>query len=82
MRKRKPYLSQTVRVGLGDLARRVTPETPEEFQAIRWISSFLTHHAALTSRPLDGAGRAHLSPEPPAVVQATAGRETKQETTP
>ena len=80
MRKR-PYISRSVRVGLGDIARRIAPETPEEFHAIRWISSFLTHHAALTSRPLDGAGRAHLSPEPPAVVQATAGRET-QETTP
>lgn len=80
MRKR-PYISRSVRVGLNDIARRIAPETPEEFHAIRWISSFLTHHAALTSRPLDGAGRAHLSPEPPAVVQATAGRET-QETTP
>jgi hypothetical protein len=80
MRKR-PYISRSVRIGLGDIARRIAPETPEEFQAIRWISSFLTHHAALTSRPLDGAGRAYLSPEPPAVVQATAGRET-QETTP
>jgi hypothetical protein len=81
MRKRKPYLSQTVRVGLGDLARRVTPETPEEFQAIAWIVSSIAHHAALTSRPLDGAGRAHLSPEQPAAVQPAAGRET-QETTP
>jgi hypothetical protein len=81
MRKR-PYISRSVRIGLGDIARRIAPETPEEFQAIRWISSFLTHHAAISSQPLDGAGRAHLSPEPPAVVQATAGRETKQETTP
>ena len=81
MRKR-PYISRSVRVGLADIARRIAPETPEEFQAIRWISSFLVHHAAISSQPLDGAGRAHLSPEPPAVVQATAGRETKQETKP